>query len=168
MPMPVTRNPSTRLRAAISSTSGCRRNERPRQGLGSSMNNQSMRGFLAALEASGDLHRVTRTVDARFEIASVLSLREHGPAQLFERVGNHAMPVGGNLLNSRARFARALGAARDNLHGFCLTALRDLLAPVMTEQGPVQDVVHRTDIDLARLLPVPTWFEREAGPYITA
>jgi 2,5-furandicarboxylate decarboxylase 1 len=132
------------------------------------MNDQSMRGFLAALEASGDLHRVTRAVDARFEIASVLVLREHGPAQLFERVGSQAMPVVGNLLNSRARFARALGVARNDLRGFCLTALRNPLPPMMTEQGPVQDVVHRADIDLAQLLPVPTWFEREAGPYITA
>jgi UbiD family decarboxylase len=132
------------------------------------MTDQSMRGFLAALEASGDLHRVTRSVDARFEVASVLSLREHGPAQLFERVGNHAMPVVGNLLNSRARFARAFGVARDELHGFCVAALRDPLLPVMTERGLAQEVVHRTDIDLARLLPVPTWFEREAGSYITA
>jgi 2,5-furandicarboxylate decarboxylase 1 len=132
------------------------------------MNDQSMRGFLAALDASGDLHRVTRAVDARFEIASVLSLREHGPAQLFERVGNQAMSVVGNLLNSRERFARALGVARKELHGFCLTALRNPLPPVMTERGPAQDVVHRADIDLAQLLPVPTWFEREAGAYITA
>src|SRR5258707_5162265 len=102
MPMPATKNPSTRSRTAISSISGCRRREARRQVLGHepSMTDQSMRGFLAALEASGDLHRVTRTVDARFEIASVLSLREHGPAQLFERVSNQAMPVVGNLLNS--------------------------------------------------------------------
>jgi 2,5-furandicarboxylate decarboxylase 1 len=132
------------------------------------MNDQSMRGFLAALDASGDLHRVTRAVDTWFEIASVLALREHGPAQLFERVGNQAMPVLGNLLNSRERFARALGVARNELHGFCLAALRSPLPPVMTEQGPVQDIVHRADIDLAQLLPVPTWFEREAGAYITA
>jgi 2,5-furandicarboxylate decarboxylase 1 len=28
--------------------------------------------------------------------------------------------------------------------------------------------VHRNGLDLAKLIPVPTWFEREAGPYITA
>jgi 2,5-furandicarboxylate decarboxylase 1 len=132
------------------------------------MGDQGMRRFLAALEADGNLHRVTRTVDPRFELAAVLSLRQHGSVQLFERVGDHAMPVVGNLLNSRGRFARALGVGRDDLHGFCLRALSNPLPPVMTEQGPVQDVVHRADIDLARLLPVPTWFEREAGPYITA
>jgi 2,5-furandicarboxylate decarboxylase 1 len=131
------------------------------------MSDQSMRGFLAALEAGGALHRVRRPVDARFEIACVLSLREHGPAQLFERVGNHAIPVIGNLLTSRERIAQALGVARNDLHDFCLAALRNPIPPVMTEQGPVQEV-HRSRIDLAALMPVPTWFEREGGPYITA
>jgi 2,5-furandicarboxylate decarboxylase 1 len=132
------------------------------------MSDQSMRGLLAALEAGGDLHRVKRPVDSRFEIASVLLLRERGPAQLFERVGNHAMPVVGNLLNSRERIARGLGIARDDLHEFCLSALRNPIPPMMTEWGPVQEVVHRTGIDLAGLIPVPTWFEREGAPYITA
>jgi 2,5-furandicarboxylate decarboxylase 1 len=32
----------------------------------------------------------------------------------------------------------------------------------------VQDVVHHEPLDLVALLPVPTWFEHETGPYITA
>jgi len=132
------------------------------------MSDQSMRGLLAALEAAGELHRVKRAVDPRFEIASVLSLRQDGPAQFFERVGNHAMPVVGNLLNSRQRIACGLSIIRNDLHARCLAALRDPIPPVMVERGPAQDVVHHADLDLARLLPVPTWFEREGGPYITA
>ena len=127
-----------------------------------------MRSFLAALASCGKLHRVKRPVDTRFEIASVLSLRKHGPAQLFERVNNHAIPVVGNLLNSRERIADALGVARTDLHEFCLAALRNPILPTMTKEGPAQAVERHTDIDLARLLPVPIWFEREARPYISA
>jgi 2,5-furandicarboxylate decarboxylase 1 len=132
------------------------------------MSDQSMRGFLSALEGSEHLRRVKRAIDPRFEIASVLSLRKHGPAQMFERVGNQTIPVVGNLLNSRQRMARALGVARNELHDFCLAALRNPIPPVMVGEAPVQAIEHRTDMDLARLLPVPTWFEREAGPYISA
>jgi len=132
------------------------------------MSDQSMRGFMAALEASGELHRVERCVDVRFEIASVLWLRRHGPAQVFECLRDHAMPVVGNLLNSRERIARALGVARDQLHAFFLAALRNPIPPVIADGGPVQAVEHRTSIDLGDLLPVPTWFEREGGPYISA
>ena len=127
-----------------------------------------MRGFLAALEACGELHRVRRPVDPRFELAAVLSLRERGPAQLFERVCHHSMPLVASLLNSRERMAQALGIARGELHAFCLAALRNPVAPVMVERGAVQEVEHRSNLALGDLLPVPTWFEREGGPYITA
>src|SRR2546421_4722980 len=127
-----------------------------------------MLAFLAAHEGIGELHRVKRSVDPRFEIASVLSLRKHGPAQLFEHVRGHGMPVVGNLLNSRERFARALGVARANLHEFCVAALRAPLPPVVVPQEAFRAAEHRRDIKLTSLLPVPTWFEREAGPYISA
>jgi len=71
-----------------------------------------MRWFLSKLEAGGDLHRVERDIDARFEIASVLSLRQSGPAQLFARVNGYEMAVVGNLYNHRTRFATALGIER--------------------------------------------------------
>ncbi len=76
------------------------------------MTDQSMRGFLASLEQSGDLQRVERQVDPRFELGVVLSLSDRGPALLFERVGSGTMPVVGNILTSRERFARALGVER--------------------------------------------------------
>ena len=47
---------------------------------------QSFRGTLDRLEASGDLHRIGRSVDPRFELGAVLSLRDKGPAQLFTAV----------------------------------------------------------------------------------
>jgi 2,5-furandicarboxylate decarboxylase 1 len=132
------------------------------------MTDQSMRGLLAALETAGELHRIKRAVDPRFEIASVLLLRQDGPAQLFERPGNNAFPLVGNVLNSRDRIARGLGIERKDLHECCVAALHEQIPPIVVEYGPVQDAVHSGDVDLRQLLPVPTWFEREAGPYITA
>jgi UbiD family decarboxylase len=132
------------------------------------MKDQSMRGLLSALEADGALHRVGRAIDPRFEIASVLSLRDRGPAQLFENIAGHAMSVIGNLFNSRERFARGLGVAGSELDAFCLSALRNPVKPVLVEDAPVQQVVHSEAIDIGRLLPVPHWFEKEGAPYITA
>jgi UbiD family decarboxylase len=132
------------------------------------MSDQSMRGFLAALERADGLHRVTTAVDPRFEIASLLSLRERGPAQLFETVGNGAMPVVGNLYNERGRFAQALGVPRAELDALCARALAQPVPPRMVADAPVQAVVHDRPADIGALLPVPHWFEREAAPYITA
>jgi UbiD family decarboxylase len=127
-----------------------------------------MRALTAALESDGHLHRVTAPVDPRFEIAAILGLRDGGPAQLFEAVRGHRMPVVGNVFVARARFAQALGIDREALSAFCLTALCNPVAPRMVGHAPVQEVIHRPPLDLGALLPVPHWFEREAAPYITA
>lgn len=132
------------------------------------MTDQSMRWFLSKLEDSGELHRVERDIDARFEIASVLALRQSGPAQLFARVNGYEMPVVGNLFNHRTRFATALGIERKELDALCVKALEQPIAPRIVDEAPVQQVVHRQPLDIGALLPVPHWFEREAAPYITA
>ncbi|RIX99700.1 UbiD family decarboxylase [Aureimonas flava] len=132
------------------------------------MADQSFRGVLERLEAEGDLHTVRRTVDPRFEIGAVLGLRQFDRPQLFADVRGGAMPIVGNLLNTRERIARLLGMDRASLPDGILQALRRPIAPVMVENAPVQEVVHRGPIELADILPVPTWFERESGAYVTA
>jgi 2,5-furandicarboxylate decarboxylase 1 len=132
------------------------------------MADQSMRGLIAALEATGELHRVKRPVDPKFELGAVLSLRDRGPVVLFEQPGAGTIPVIGNLLTTRKRFAQGLAIEPETLDARCAQALAYPIPPVMVDHGPAQDVVHSDDIDLAQLLPVPTWFEREAAPYITA
>lgn len=132
------------------------------------MSDQSMRGILTELQRTGDLHRVERDVDARFEIAAILALRDRGPAQLFTHVNGSDMSVVGNLYSDRTRFARALGVPTSELDALCQTALRRPLAPVLVDAAPVQEVVRSLPLTIGALLPVPHWFEREAAPYITA
>ena len=132
------------------------------------MVDQSMRGLMSSLEKSGALQRITRKVDTQFELASVLSLRERGPAQLFTAVTNSTMSVVGNLFNSRARFAQALEIAPSELDAACLHALQNPVPPVLVDAAPVQSIVHHAPFDLQALLPVPHWFEKERAPYITA
>ncbi len=133
------------------------------------MASQALRDFLVTLEKDGELHRIRRSVDPRFEIAAVLMERMKGDAQLFEAVQGHSIPVVGNVFNSRDRLAHALGVPRGELHSFILQALRRPIAPVMHQgPAPAQEVVHEGPLDLPSLLPAPTWFERETGPYITA
>lgn len=132
------------------------------------MVDQSLRAFMSSLEKTGELKRITRNVDARFEIAAVLSLRERGPAQLFAHVSGSSLPVIGNLFNARARFAQALQIKAKELDAVCLHALQNPVRPVLVEDAPVQSVVHHAPFDLGTLLPVPHWFEKESAPYITA
>ena len=131
-------------------------------------NKPSLRQFLDKLDSAGALHRVIRRVDPEFEIGAILGLRDGGPAQLFETVDGPGLAVVGNVLNSRSRFALALGVAPDALDDRCAAAVASPVPPVTVDHGPVQDEIFEGATDLASLLPVPRWFERETAPYITA
>jgi 2,5-furandicarboxylate decarboxylase 1 len=132
------------------------------------MGDQSFRGTLQLLDTWGELHTVNREVDPRFELGAVMSLRQNDELQLFACVAGHAMKVAGNVMNSRVRIARLLNTDSAGLPDRILKALKTQIAPVLVDAAPVQDVVHHEPLDLVALLPVPTWFEHETGPYITA
>jgi len=127
---------------------------------------QSIRPFLTALEQDGQLLRIERAVDTRYELAAFLSAADAGPAVLFERVSGSALRVAGNLLTGRERIASALGIGTAEILPLLRRAIHERLAPVTVRAGLVQEIV----IDDAPLagLPVPTFFEQETRPYITA
>jgi 4-hydroxy-3-polyprenylbenzoate decarboxylase len=152
----------------------------------------SLGEFLRALEAKGDLARVTRPVARDLEITEITQrvLHRDGPALLFENVPGATMPVVTNLLGSERRIALAfdapnvdaladrierlvhlrppagiLGAVRD-LAGTIdtLSALRSL-APKRVRSGPCQEVVE-TAPDLDRL-PVLKCWPHDGGRTVT-
>ena len=127
---------------------------------------QSIRPFLAALEKDGALLKIPKPVNPAFELSAFLSAVDAGPAALFEKVDGSAFRVAGNLLNSRARIAQALGIGVADIVPRIHQSIRAPLKPVAVQSGRVQDVVIR-DNPLA-VLPVPRFFEREARHYITA
>jgi 2,5-furandicarboxylate decarboxylase 1 len=127
---------------------------------------QSIRPFLEALEKDGALLRIPKPVDKEFELSAFLSAADAGPALLFEKVNGSAFRVAGNLLNSRARIAQALGIVPADIVPRIHEAIRAPVKPVQVASGRVQGVVV-TDNSLA-VLPVPRFFEREARHYITA
>ncbi len=129
-----------------------------------------MRQFLTALEEAGELARVTRPVDTRFEIAAGIRhiSDTRGPALWFASVKGHDMPVVGGLFSSRSKALLALevsdpaeGNARFQ-HG-----LRHPIPPELGDDGPCQDVVIRgDDVDLFDL-PLPVYSEKDGGAYVT-
>lgn len=70
-----------------------------------------LRDFLLDLEVHRDLKRVRVEVDPRFEIAEIAqrSVREGGPALVFERVKGSNYPLAINMFGTFQRIERALG-----------------------------------------------------------
>ena len=152
-----------------------------------------LRAFLAALEARGELKRVTETIDPHLEITEVCdrTLRSAGPALLFERPKGHDVPVLANLFGTPRRVALAMGAESTD----ALREIGELLAFLRAPDPPggmrdawkslpvfrrVLDMAPRTvksapwhavtlghgDVDLGRF-PIQTCWPGDAGPLIT-
>ncbi|MEJ1158298.1 UbiD family decarboxylase [Prosthecomicrobium sp. N25] len=127
---------------------------------------QSCRGMLARLERRGELLVVGEEIDPVHDLSAMLSLVDARAAVRFDRVKGHAMPVFGGLLSSRERIADALGVPKGEIQARLLGAIARPIAPVLVDDAPVQALEWRDRI-LARL-PVPTFFAKETGPYLTA
>ena len=112
-------------------------------------------------------------VELDYEIAGCLGEVDGGPALRFAQVEGampaaHAMPVVGNLLNSLPRFAAALAARMRPRAGH--TDCRDRKPAAASRRRRRRRASSRSSpsLSLADELPIPRFFEKEAGPYITA
>ncbi len=132
---------------------------------------QSMRAFLSALREAGELVSITQPTGLEYEVAGCLAEIDRGPALHFTNVqGSSAtvsMPVVGNLLNSLTRFAAGLNSTVGQVQASLLTAIDKPLPHRVLPSGPCQEEIV-ADPSLTDELPIPHFFEKEGGPYITA
>lgn len=127
---------------------------------------QSLRRYLAALAEQGELRTIAQPASVEFEISAYLTLIGDGPALLFERIPGHELRVLGNVLPTRRRIALGLGTTVADLQRKIVAAIKAPIAPRLTGAAPCQEIaVEKPDLGA---LPVPRFFERETGPYITA
>jgi UbiD family decarboxylase len=131
---------------------------------------EDLRSFLSCLEHTGQLLRVSQTVDPKFEIAAGIRKTSdvEGPALLFESVkGYPGWRVLGGLFATRKLIALSLEIPEDRLLERYLTLEEKRVAPELLATGPVKEVRWTGDeVDLYRL-PMVTHSEKDIGPYIT-
>jgi UbiD family decarboxylase len=130
---------------------------------------QDLRSFLQLLEDKGELATIKSSVSLKQEIGAVClrNLRNNGPGLLFERAGDHDIRLAVDLLASRRRYALALGVEAEELAAEWNRRTKDLLPPVLVENGMCQqNVLVGDQVDLTDL-PVPIWNDLDGGPYLT-
>ncbi len=161
--------------------------------MGNPVKYKDLRDFIAALEARGELVRVTAEVDPYLEITEICdrTLRAGGPALLFENVKGHDMPLLANLFGTPKRVALGMGqesveSLRDV--GELLAFLKEpeppkgfrdamdklpiyrqvmSMSPKVLRRAPVQDVVlEGDDVDLDKL-PIQHCWPGDAAPLVT-
>lgn len=132
-----------------------------------------LRSFIRVLEKAGELTRITREVNRRFELpALAVQLEKRGQAYVFENITGADLPLVGGLLSGPRRLGMAIGKShegyshRDHARHFA-AAIQDPLKHTVVETGPVKESRYTdSQIDLSRI-PVPTFFELDSGPFMT-
>jgi 2,5-furandicarboxylate decarboxylase 1 len=128
---------------------------------------QSMRALMARLSEAGDLLVLEQALSTEFEVAACLAEVDSGPALRFDRVNGYGMPIVGNMLNSLPRIAMGLGITAANLQRAIVAAIEAPLQHRLLTSAPCQEQII-VDPKLAEELPIPRFFEKEKGAYITA
>ncbi len=157
------------------------------------MRYKDLREFIDQLEQMGELKRIPQPVDPNLEMTEICdrTLRQGGPALLFENPVGYDMPVLGNLFGTPRRVA--LGMGEDNVDalrevGRLLAYLKEPEPPKgfkdaieklpifkkVLHMGPKkvrnaacqQVVLEGDDVDLSKL-PVQTCWPGDAGPLVT-
>ena len=130
----------------------------------------SFREVLSWLDVRGDLARVRREVDPRFELTAVMRRMQKGPnrALLFERVRGSDLPVATNVFGFRRAVAASVGLDEADLLKTLVAGEGRRLPVERVSSGPVHEVVKTRDIDIARDVPQVVFSELDAGAYLTA
>lgn len=133
------------------------------------------RGLVKILEERGELYRISRPVEPKFEMPAVMEqIERERKAFIFENVKGARFPVVGGVLNRMECYGWALGSrpgepfTAQDLDQRFETAKAAGIAPREVKFGPAKEVmVSGADINLSDL-PVPTVFELDSGAFITA
>src|ERR1043166_4208501 len=128
-----------------------------------------LREFLTLIEKKDQLIKTKKPVDLKFEISAYIrkTSDQQGPALLFEKVNNSAIPVLGGLFATRERAFLALETSPQDYVNKFQNALDRLLPPRLVSSAPCKDVIRTgKDVDLAQL-PIPIFSEKDPAPFIT-
>ena len=157
------------------------------------MHYKDLREFIDQLEKDGDLKRISQKIDPYLEITEISdrTLRQRGPALIFEQAGDCSIPLLSNLFGTEQRVAKAMGesqveALRDvgKLLAFLkepeppkgfIDAIKTLpiyrkildMSPKVVKNPKCQEIkITGNDVDLS-ILPIQTCWPGDAGPLIT-
>jgi len=148
-----------------------------------------LRDFIAALEKAGELKRIPFEVDPVLEITEFAdrSVKQHGPALLFEKPKGYNMPVLINAFASQRRMEIALQVDKfqeiaDRISDYLqmqmpqgllgklsmLPKLAEMGAffPKKVSSGPCKEVILKEGFNLKEI-PVLTCWPQDGGPFIT-
>ncbi len=132
------------------------------------MAEQMLRACLPKLKDKYGMLETTQPVDLKFEMGGILEKLGHTTPVLFKNVKGHKMPVIGAMFGDREMFYDFTGTTRQERLIKYMSAITRPMQPEIVSSGPVQENIIRNNIDVGRILPLPTFHEDDSSSFITA
>jgi len=128
---------------------------------------EDFRSWLTDWEKRGWLTRITKPVDPRYVLGAITKKLEKEKGVLFQKVSGYSIPLATNFCFSRKALAAAIGIEEQELIPNLKRAMAAPRRCEVVENAPFQENVIARDMNLLKILPVPTYHEKDGGPYIT-
>lgn len=132
------------------------------------METQSLRAYLSKLEANRQLLVCEKEVDPKFEMGALVKKFNGTRTVLFPKIKGHKISAVGGICGNRDRYAELLGVKNDEIIFPLMNAVANPKPYKVVASGPVKENVIKRNIDLCRMVPAPTFHEKDSNPYITA
>lgn len=123
-----------------------------------------IRTYIAQIKKSGQLSVIKKRVSTKYEIAAITAKVDGANAVLFENIKESKLRLVANLVGTRARFAKAIGATEPNIHDKVTLAIKNKKRPKVVSDAKFFENSSKNLLDL----PIVTHFEKEPGPFITS
>ncbi len=132
------------------------------------MERQMLRAALDKLRQMGDLEVCNQAVDPKFELGAVLKHFNNERPILFNRVKGSNMPVVGGLFGNRAIYYKMLNTTTEDRLFYFMKAIANPQPTKLLKNGPIKENIITRNIDIRRLLPIPTFHGEDSSSFITA
>jgi 2,5-furandicarboxylate decarboxylase 1 len=128
---------------------------------------ENFRSWLATWDKKGWLSRIPKPVNPQYVLGAITKKLEKEKSVFFEQVSGYSIPLVTNLCFSRKALAAALEIAEGNFIPNLRRAMENPHPCEVGESAPFQENVLTKNLNPLQIFPIPTYHERDAGPYIT-
>ncbi len=124
-----------------------------------------LREFLNKLEKEYEVFKVQKEVNREYEVSKIID--EHSKdLVIFEKIKDNDKRIISGICNSRQKIADAIGVDVPEISGMIIEAMNN--PQPISEVRSISDNFQISKKPDLTELPIPTYYKKDAGPYITA
>ena len=128
---------------------------------------ENFRSWLETWDKKGWLTRIPKPVNPQYVLGAITKKLGKEKGVLFEKVSGYSIPLVTNFFFSRPALATALGMEEKDLIPSLRKAMEKPRPCEILERAPFKENIMTKNLAPLKTFPIPTYHERDAGPYIT-